>query len=137
YFDGKFKVQCGTCHRGNVRPERTPGPLFAVVATLPGGGAAPSSLFVLGPAGFQVKTRGELREAVAKDEDHRLLPQRAHDSSEVELGHVAPGSYSLCAVGLPSLDPSEDPKGSERPVSCVPVTVDASHAGATLQLLPL
>jgi hypothetical protein len=122
YFPGgKFPVKCGTCHRGQVRPARSAGPLLKVAATLPGGGTAPSAFFALGPAGFAPKTRAEFHAALEKDESNHILLGRVVQSAEAEVGHVAPGTYSLCTASAPA--DHNDPKGAERPIACAPVTV--------------
>jgi len=126
YFaGGENPVRCGTCHRGSVTPARSVGPLVVVDATLAGGAAAPQARLVLGPPSLAIATRGELRALFADDEKAKMLTAVAmYQATQAELGHVAPGSYSLCAMALPKdADPAKDPRGPGRPVFCAPLTV--------------
>lgn len=125
FAGGENPVRCGTCHRGSVTPARSVGPLVVVAAALPGGAAAPQARLVLGPPGLAAATRGELKAVFAADEkDKKLVAVGMYHATEAELGHLAPGSYSLCAIALPEdADPAKDPRGPGRPVVCAPFTV--------------
>jgi hypothetical protein len=134
YFSAdKNPVRCGTCHRGDVRPARTAGPLVVVAATLASGEPSPRATFALGPPEFAPANRGKLREAIAADEkENKLFATSTYHAIEGELGHVPPGTYSLCAVSLPE-DRKNDPRGPDRPLACAPLTVAAEPETQTFK----
>jgi len=136
FAEAKTQVSCGTCHRGDVRPARNAGPSLRVGAALAGGAAAPALVIALGPPDFKPSTRKQAHDTLQKDADKFVLV-RFEQSLIGELGHVAPGSYSMCALALPEdPDPKHDPKGWERPVVCEPVTVAAEPEVQTVTIAP-
>jgi hypothetical protein len=126
FAGGKNPVRCATCHRGSTEPARAAGPMVRVAATLAGGAAAPRAALFLGAPGFAPANRKALRD-MPPAERQKVAMGRMFHATEGELGHIAPGAYSLCVIALPEdPNPKNDPKGWERELSCAPLSVTAT-----------
>jgi nitrate/TMAO reductase-like tetraheme cytochrome c subunit len=116
-----IETSCVTCHHGSPSPARDAGP--SVIATV--SETEPRAILVVAEGDVAPATRGELRVLV---EAGLGRPTATYRQREADLGHYAPGPYTLCTVMVPE----DDTLGAARPVACAPF--DVPRGGATVRV---